>query len=102
MADPLQNIDKDSSPIHFDRSCVPFDRCRQAIYMVSLEEIDLLKFLLPGFCHLTAEDESRKILLSEEFHVFLHGYLTDCWRAFKDDESSDDSSESLVSLLIYK
>ena len=36
---------------------------------------DLLKFLLPGLCHLTAEDEPRLILLNLDVDKFLFDYL---------------------------
>ncbi|KAL5021552.1 hypothetical protein ScPMuIL_000707 [Solemya velum] len=96
IADQLKNKDLGSKPSAI--SCIPLDSFRQAAYMTNLEEIDLLKFLLPGFCHLTAEDEPRKVLLDENFHVFLQEYLTDCWKDFR--ESGDNTSESTSRLVV--
>ena len=59
-------------------SCLPF--------LVSLAKItdnptaeregrDLLKFLLPGLSHLTAEDKSRKILIEAEVWDLLQAHL---------------------------
>ena len=38
---------------------------------------DLLKFLLPGLCHLSAEDKARKLLLGEGLVEVLGSYLQD-------------------------
>uniref|UniRef100_A0A4W3JHC9 Neurochondrin n=1 Tax=Callorhinchus milii TaxID=7868 RepID=A0A4W3JHC9_CALMI len=43
---------------------------------------DALRFLLPGFCHLSAEDEPRRILISHGFHVLLLRYFTQQWEVF--------------------
>lgn len=42
-------------------------------------KIDLMKFILPGLCHLTAEDKSRQILLSCNCQRLLEQYFRRCW-----------------------
>uniref|UniRef100_UPI00358E3AB1 neurochondrin isoform X2 n=1 Tax=Myxine glutinosa TaxID=7769 RepID=UPI00358E3AB1 len=37
--------------------------------------MDVLRLLLPGFCHLSAEEDSRKALIQNEMHVLLKDYL---------------------------
>ena len=39
------------------------------------EDKDLLKFLLPGLSHLTAEDKPRKVLLKAELQKLLLAYM---------------------------
>lgn len=43
---------------------------------------DALRFLLPGFCHLSVEDAPRRILISHGFHVLLLRYFTQQWEVF--------------------
>ncbi|NXX34086.1 NCDN protein, partial [Nicator chloris] len=40
---------------------------------------DALRFLLPGFCHLTAEDRPRDILISEGAPALLYEYFLQQW-----------------------
>ncbi len=40
-----------------------------------VEGEDLLKFLLPGLCHLTADDQGRGILLKTRFQKILFQYM---------------------------
>lgn len=42
-------------------------------------KIDLIKFILPGLCHMTAEDKSRQILLSCNCQRLLEQYFRRCW-----------------------
>lgn len=44
---------------------------------------DVLRFLLPGLCHLVAEDKSRKILLDLKLHETLYTYLSYHWTIFE-------------------
>uniref|UniRef100_A0A8C4RC71 Neurochondrin n=1 Tax=Eptatretus burgeri TaxID=7764 RepID=A0A8C4RC71_EPTBU len=37
--------------------------------------MDVLRLLLPGFCHLSAEEDSRKVLIQNDMHVLLKDYL---------------------------
>ena len=39
------------------------------------EDKDLLKFLLPGLSHLTAEDKPRKVLLKADLQKLLLAYM---------------------------
>ena len=39
------------------------------------EDADLLKFLLPGLCHLTADDKARPILLEAKLGKTLSNYM---------------------------
>ncbi|XP_060703485.1 neurochondrin [Hemiscyllium ocellatum] len=49
---------------------------------------DALRFLLPGFCHLSAEDVPRRILISCEFHVLLLRYFTQQWEVFSSSKNA--------------
>ncbi|XP_013414202.1 neurochondrin isoform X2 [Lingula anatina] len=46
------------------------------------ENIDLLRFLLPCLCHLTAEDDPRKMIIDHDGHVLLAEYLNFQWTKF--------------------
>lgn len=39
------------------------------------EDKDLLKFLLPGLCHMTADDKARPVLISARVQRLLLGYM---------------------------
>ncbi|XP_048469047.1 neurochondrin isoform X2 [Rhincodon typus] len=60
---------------------------------------DALRFLLPGFCHLSAEDAPRRILISDGFHVLLLRYFTQQWEVFSSSKNAsvlpDDAEMSL-------
>ncbi|XP_051892261.1 neurochondrin isoform X2 [Pristis pectinata] len=60
---------------------------------------DALRFLLPGFCHLSAEDAPRRILISHGFHVLLLRYFTQQWEVFNSWQnaplSPDDAEMNL-------
>ena len=43
---------------------------------------DMWPFLLPGLCHLTAEDTPREVLLRERLHVLLLSHFQDTTREF--------------------
>nr|CAG4646076.1 EOG090X0266 [Macrothrix elegans] len=43
---------------------------------------DPLRFMLPAFCHLAAEDKPRKIMLEEKLHELLFDYLQYQWGIF--------------------
>ncbi|XP_052061318.1 neurochondrin-like [Mytilus californianus] len=45
---------------------------------INIRNVDLIGFLLPGFCHMTAEDLSRKILLDNDLHSVLSLYFKNC------------------------
>jgi len=43
---------------------------------------DTLRFLIPGMCHLVAEDKPRKIILDMKMHETLFTYLSYHWSIF--------------------
>ena len=43
---------------------------------------DTLRFLIPGMCHLVAEDKPRKIILEMKMHETLFTYLSYHWTIF--------------------
>ena len=54
---------------------------------------EVLKFLLPGLCHLTADDKARRVLLDCDAHVTLMRYFHYRWMLFKSDGTSAQESE---------
>ena len=54
---------------------------------------EVLKFLLPGLCHLTADDKARRVLLDCDAHVTLMRYFHYRWHLFKSDGTSAQESE---------
>ncbi|XP_033754763.1 neurochondrin-like [Pecten maximus] len=63
----------------------------------SCKDIDLLRFLLPAFCHLMAEDESRQILLTNNTQTLLVDYFKQCLSTVLE---GDDLKEAKGSLLV--
>uniref|UniRef100_T1IIF8 Neurochondrin n=1 Tax=Strigamia maritima TaxID=126957 RepID=T1IIF8_STRMM len=49
---------------------------------VENDGLDILRFLLPGMCHLTAEDEPRSLLIALKFHETLYYYMLNTWKLF--------------------
>ncbi|NXC43151.1 NCDN protein, partial [Penelope pileata] len=49
---------------------------------------DALRFLLPGFCHLTAEDRPRDILISEGAPALLCDYFLHQWEVLTSESES--------------
>ncbi|NXL93338.1 NCDN protein, partial [Alectura lathami] len=49
---------------------------------------DALRFLLPGFCHLTAEDRPRDILISEGAPALLCDYFLHLWEVLTSEPGS--------------
>nr|CAG4651630.1 EOG090X0266 [Triops cancriformis] len=47
-----------------------------------LDMPDPLRFMIPAFCHLIAEDNARKILLDEDIHELMFDYLQHHWELF--------------------
>ncbi|CAG2212127.1 unnamed protein product [Mytilus edulis] len=45
---------------------------------INIRNVDLIGFLLPGFCHMTAEDLSRKILLDNDLQSVLSLTFKNC------------------------
>ncbi|XP_064636104.1 neurochondrin-like [Lineus longissimus] len=59
--------------------------------------VDLLRFLLPGLCHLSAEDNPRKILIESDAHELLGQYFSYQWNSFTSKQTKD--SETALTLL---
>ena len=57
------------------------------------DSVDVLRFLLPGLCHLSAEDEPRKILLKSKAHELLAGYFKESVKCLHSDASCDNSKK---------
>ncbi|XP_048249169.1 neurochondrin-like [Haliotis rufescens] len=77
------------------------DQCCTSEQCSSIEQccgVDLVRFLLPGFCHLTAEDKSRTILLGESIHVFLLEYFRQQMLYFLDNRDDLDTKDCIASL----
>ncbi|NWV47549.1 NCDN protein, partial [Daphoenositta chrysoptera] len=51
---------------------------------------DALRFLLPGFCHLTAEDKPRDILISEGAPALLCEYFLQQWEVLTSESSAPE------------
>ena len=56
---------------------LPFllELCQHHLTQQAEDDKDLLKFLLPGLSHLTAEDKPRKVLLNADFQKLLLAYM---------------------------
>ncbi|OXB66385.1 hypothetical protein ASZ78_011919 [Callipepla squamata] len=54
----------------------------------SILALDALRFLLPGFCHLTAEDRPRDILISEGAPALLCDYFLQQWEVLTSQSKS--------------
>lgn len=67
-------------PFIVDFCCRSFERSKAGD--TAAPGTDALRFILPAFCHLTAEDEARKILLRENLHQLLYEYLVFQWDIF--------------------
>jgi len=50
----------------------------------SMDVGDPLRFMLPAFCHLAAENASRKIMLNENVHQLLYNYFLYQWAIFSE------------------
>ncbi|NXR45509.1 NCDN protein, partial [Hippolais icterina] len=55
---------------------------------------DALRFLLPGFCHLTAEDRPRDILISEGAPALLCEYFLQQWEVLTSESTASASLTS--------
>ncbi len=55
--------------------------------------MDVLKFLLPGLCHLSAEDKARVVLIQETFHGLLAEYFTHQWTVYTTVNMPDNEAE---------
>lgn len=78
--------------------------------------VEVLKFLLPSLCHLTAEENARQIILEQHTHELLAEYLSFLWQNYshldtgtkpqlsssngQDSASGDDIKEKMSSLSV--
>uniref|UniRef100_K1RW45 NipSnap-like protein 2 n=1 Tax=Magallana gigas TaxID=29159 RepID=K1RW45_MAGGI len=61
----------------------------------STTSVDLLRFLLPGLCHLTSEDDPRKILVDNELLPMLNFYLKRLLKRYFRNDSNDNVVKAL-------
>ena len=54
-------------------------------------DIDVFRFLLPGLCHLTAEDKARTILKKIDIHVLLGEYFSYLWKQYQSEGKKSES-----------
>ena len=63
--------------------------------------VDVVGLLLPGLCHLTAEDSARAVLLENDAHVLLVEYLQNTWHQHKHEpESPKHQVRSIIIIII--
>ncbi|XP_070553486.1 neurochondrin-like isoform X1 [Ptychodera flava] len=60
--------------------------------------VDLLRFLLPGLCHFTAEEKSRKIMVDNAVHELLGEYFNYHWLLFTANNVEYNSEIALTTL----
>lgn len=65
---------------------------------ITINNVDLIGFLLPGFCHMTADDSSRKVLLDNNLQSSLSDYFSSCVESLTANEIEEDSLKSLETL----
>lgn len=65
---------------------------------------EALRYLLPGLCHLSAEEGPRKVLLTLDTPALLVDFLSQCWTSLKGKSGSssarDPSMETACSALL--
>uniref|UniRef100_A0A4D5RA89 Neurochondrin-like protein n=1 Tax=Scolopendra viridis TaxID=118503 RepID=A0A4D5RA89_SCOVI len=61
-------------------------------------DIDVMRFLLPGLCHLTAEDKARLLLVEMKFQKFLLDYFIYNWKMFMKHEKSNEYETVIVTI----
>lgn len=68
-----------------------------------LNKVDIMRFLLPPLCHLSADDKTRKVLLENGFLELLSKYFFQQWKIWNEKQDNDtklhDSKTCLVTLL---
>lgn len=63
---------------------------------LNCNDIDLLRFLLPAFCHFLAEDESRQILLTHHTQTLLVDYFKLCLNSVLEGKDCKEAKGSLL------
>ena len=70
---------------------------------MSSSEVDVMRFLLPPLCHLSADEKMRKILIDNEGLALLSKYFFQQWKVWNGSAKSDvelcESETCLVTLL---
>ena len=64
--------------------------------------VDLLRFLLPGLCHLTSEDEPRQILVDNELLPMLNIYLKGMLKRYFRDDTNNNVVVCIFFIYQYK
>ncbi|XP_073251383.1 neurochondrin-like [Porites lutea] len=68
-----------------------------------LNKVDIMRFLLPPLCHLSADDKTRKILIENGCLELLSKYFFQQWKIWNEKQDNDtklhDSKTCLVTLL---
>jgi len=98
--DMEENISEQSSN-HESHHSAPVSPHTSDIPSDSTDIPDVLRFLLPGLCHLTAEDKTRKLFLHHNGHDLLHRYLQHKWFCFHDLGQTDIEVSDLHILLQF-
>ncbi|XP_014662876.1 PREDICTED: neurochondrin-like isoform X2 [Priapulus caudatus] len=62
------------------------------------ETIDLLRFLVPGLCHLVAEEGPRKLLLEQGAPLLLMRFMRHHWKRWIADPADTNSQTTLISI----
>ena len=60
---------------------------------------DVIRLLLPGLCHLTADEEARHVCLESQLHHLLIDYITSFCTHLLDDAAPDVEEETLQSIV---
>ena len=76
-----------------------FDLSKKTLSGSQTTTPDTLRFLIPGMCHLVAEDKPRKIILEMKMHETLFTYLSYHWTIF--DSHKHWLKEQVRKSLIY-
>ena len=60
----------------------------------------VIAFLLPGLCHLSADEKTRKVLIEKRAHDILYQYFKFVYENWVDSQMEDDLKESTLCLLV--
>ena len=84
-------------------SCVSTVDLKNIIGEISLSKVDIMRFLLPPLCHLSADEKMRKILIDNEGLVLLSKYFFQRWKVWNGSVENDveqcESETCLITLL---
>ena len=71
-----ENISSDNKHVHFATDTELDDTHHESMNNGS---VDVVRFLLPGFCHLTAEPKLRSMFTGHKGHTMLQKYIHGQW-----------------------